>query len=391
MKYNNNLVKINYNNSFERLTDEVKKYKEKNKNANIISLSIGDVSLPITKPIIDKMKEAVEELGNEKTFKGYGAHLGYDFLKRTILDNEYKNFNFDLEEIYISSGTKSDVINILELFDINSKICIFDPTYPIYINGSSILNRNISIIKGYPENDFLPSIPKEKYDIIYMCSPNNPVGIMYPKTYLEKWIKYAKENNSIILYDNVYSNFINDSNKIKSIYEIEGAKEVAIEFRSFSKSISFSGVRCSYYIIPNNIDKNINKIWRKRVINRFNGACYIAQKGALGAYDKEVQKLIDSNIKYYLDNAKYLKETFEKNGFKVWGGVDAPYLWVKIKEKNNSWEEFYFFLEKLNIIIVPGIIFGEEGDNYFRISSLGKREDINKALGRINDYYDKKI
>lgn len=391
VKYNKSLLNISYDNSFERLTDEVNSFKLNNKDKNIISLSIGDVSFPIAKNIAENMHKAVDDLSNMETFKGYGGHLGYNFLKEDILKNEYEIFDFSLEEIYISNGTKSDVINILELFDMESKICVFNPSYPIYTNGATILNRNISLLKTSPDNDFLPDIPKEKYDIIYMCSPCNPIGIAYPKSYLKKWVDYALKNEAIILYDNVYSDFITSKDSVKSIYEISEAKKVAIEFRSFSKTISFSGVRCSYYIIPNDISSDINKIWRKRVINRFNGTDYIAQYGALGIYNEETKKHIDSNIKYYLDNASILKKTFEENGFQVWGGNDSPYLWIKIKDNRTSWEEFYFFLESLGIVIVPGIIFGEIGDDYFRVSSLGKRKDILSAVERINGYYEKEI
>lgn len=390
-KYNNNLFNIKYENSFKRLSDEIAKYKSTNLSNNLISLSIGDVSLPVASPIIDKMKSAVEDLKDEKTFKGYGGYLGYDFLKNAIIDNEYKKFNITPQEIYISDGAKSDTTNILELFDINSKICIADPMYPVYKNGAFVLNRNISILKGKTSNNFLPDIPSEKYDIIYMCSPSNPIGIACSYEYLEKWVKYACSNKSIILYDNVYSDFITSKNCPRSIYEIEDAKKCAIEFRSFSKSLSFTGVRCSYYVIPNDIDKDINSLWKLRTINRFNGASYIAQKGALALYNKEVQEIISSNIKYYLENAKMLKSAFIKCGFKVWGGTDSPYLWVEINDKRTSWEEFYFFLDNLGIIITPGIIFGEAGDNYFRVSSLGKREDVITAIKRISDFYEKEI
>lgn len=389
LKYNDNLLKIKYENSFQRLSDEIGKYNSKS--LPLISLSIGDVSLAIPKPIIDKMKEAVNDLGSETTFKGYGGYLGYDFLKNAIIDNEYKNFNISNDEIYISSGAKSDTTNILELFDINSKICIADPMYPVYKNGAFVLNRNITLLKGNSCNDFLPDVPKEKYNIIYMCSPSNPIGIVYPRGYLEKWVKYANENGSVILYDNVYSDFITSKNSVKSIYEIKDAKKCAIEFRSFSKSLSFTGVRCSYYVIPNDIDDNINKLWKLRTINRFNGASYIAQKGALALYDKEVKDIIKSNIEYYLENAKILKNAFIKCGFKVWGGSDSPYLWVQIKDGKSSFDEFYYFLDNLGIAVTPGIIFGEQGDNYFRVSSLGKREDIITSTKRISDFYEKEI
>ena len=389
VKFNKDLFNIKYKNSFQRLSDEVGKYKEKHPKEGVISLSVGDVSLPVAKPITVKMKEAVDDLGDAKTFKGYGGYLGYDFLKKAIKENEYKDF--DINEIYVSDGAKSDTTSILELFDKDSKICIANPMYPVYSNGAMVLNRNVTLLDAYSENDFLPDIPLDKYDIIYMCSPSNPIGIVYPKDYLQKWVNYALENNSVILYDNVYSSFIRSKDAVKSIYELKNARKVAIEFRSFSKSLSFTGVRCSYYVVPNDIDENINKLWQLRTINRFNGASYIAQKGALATYDKETQKLITSNIDYYLENAQILRNVFLKNGFKVWGGVDSPYLWIQIKDGRTSWEEFFYFLNNLEIVIVPGIIFGSNGDNYFRISSLGKRSDILLAVERIDKLYEKEI
>ena len=232
-------------------------------------------------------------------------------------------------------------------------------------------------------------IPKEKYDFIYICNPSNPLGVSYDKPTLEKWIDYAQKNKAIILYDNVYHSFISDKNIPKSIYDIKDAKKVAIEFRSFSKNASFTGVRCSYFIIPNDIDKEINKLWKKRTINRFNGADYIAQKGAEATFLPEAKKLISENIKYYKDNAKILKNVFKKYKYEISGGTSSPFLWVKNPNNLKSWEVFDFFLKELNIIIIPGIIFGNKGDNYFRISALGKKEDILKAKERIEKYYEK--
>lgn len=389
MKLNNDLSKIKEENEFFTLSEKVRKFKEKNPNCEILSLGIGDVSKPIIKPIIEAMHNAVDDLSSMETFKGYGASTGYDFLKQKILENDYKNMDFSLEEIYISNGTKIDVCSILELFDINSTICIPTPIYPIYKNGAHCLSRNINYLPIYEEDNFVPQVPKEKYDIIYLCSPNNPTGIAYSYEDLKKWVDYAIENNAIILYDNAYNAFINSPNVPKSIYEIEGANKVAIEFRSFSKNISFSGVRCSYYILPNKIYDDINKIWKKRTINRFNGADYIAQKGAEASYTEEAQKEIKGNISDYLNNTKRLKNVFKNLGFTVYGGEDSPFLWVKIKENLNSWEIFDLYLKELNIIIIPGIIFGEKGDKHFRISGLGSREDIEKAIERLEKYYTK--
>ena len=386
-KFNELLLNMEEDNIFKNVSLKVSNYKKNNPDKNVISLGVGDVSKPIVKPIIDAMHDAVDDLSDSNTFKGYGSYYGYDFLKEKILDFEYKEFDFSLDEIYVSNGTKTDSTSILELFDINSKICITDPMYPIYRDGAASLSRNVFLLEM---KDDLPVIPKEKYDIIYICSPNNPMGIAYNRDYLGKWIYYAIKNESIILYDNVYSAFIESSDVPKSIYEIDGAKKVAIEFRSFSKNASFTGVRCSYYIIPKEIKENINSIWKKRTINRFNGADYIAQKGALASFLPDAQELIKENIDYYKNNAKLLRDAFSNFGFHYIGGIDSPYLWVKIKDNKTSWEMFDFFLKELNIIIIPGIIFGKNGDNYFRVSALGKNEDVLEAIRRMGEYYNEK-
>ena len=389
IKLNEQILNLEDKNEFFYISQIVNDYRKNNPDKKVLSLGIGDVSKPIIKPVIDSMHDAVNDLSKEETFKGYGASHGYDFLKSAILDSEYNKFSFTKDELYISNGTKTDSTSILELFDINSKIAIINPLYPIYKNGALCLNRNVSYLTSGEEDGFVPQIPKEKYDIIYICSPNNPTGIAYSKDVLKKWVDYAIENSSVILFDNVYHSFIRSEDIPKSIYEIDGAEKVAIEFRSFSKDISFTGVRCSYYIIPNKIQKGINDVWKKRTINRFNGADYIAQKGALALFDKDAQTQIKENIDYYMNNAKYIKEAFFNLGFKVYGGEDAPFLWVKINNNMNSFEFFKFFLEELNVIITPGIVFGKEGDKFFRVSSLGKRENIEEAIERIKKYYEK--
>lgn len=391
MKINQNLIIPNSNNDFEMVTKKILDYKKKNPNRDIISLGIGDVSRPIINPIIKAMHQAVVDLEKVKTFKGYGLYFGDDSLKQKILENEYKTFGFSKEEIYISNGAKTDTTSILELFDINSKILIPSIMYPIYGIGAKCLNRKIKILNITEKNNFVAEPPKEKYDLIYLCSPSNPIGIAYTYEKLLAWVNYAVKNKSIILYDNVYESFISTPTIPHSIYEIPNAKKVVIEFRSFSKKASFTGIRCSYYIIPNDIDANINKIWKKRVMNRFNGADYIVQKGAEAVYSKESQLLLQKNIDYYKANAFYLKDSFDKLGFKVWGGIDAPYLWIKIENGMTSWEWFDFLLQKLNIIVIPGIIFGEEGDKYFRVSSLGNIDEIKIAIERLKKYYEKEI
>ena len=387
VKINDLIIKMEEENVFSNVTKKINQYKKDHPGVELLSLGIGDVSRPVVKPVIDKMHQAVDDLANMETFKGYNACYGYDFLKEKILENEYQEFKFSNDEIYISNGTKPDCTNILELFDINSRICITNAMYPVYRDGAYCLNRNVNILPVNEGNNFMPDIPKEKYDIIYICSPNNPTGVCYTYDELKKWVDYALKNDSVILYDNVYVPFIESKDVPKSIYEIEGAKKVAIEFRSFSKTASFTGVRCSYYIIPNDIHKDINKYWKKRTINRFNGTDYIAQMGAVATYEEESKLLIKENINYYKENTKRLRNFFIQKGFKVYGGIDSPYIWVRINEKIKSWEFFDLFLNKLNIIIIPGIIFGECGDNYFRVSGFAPKEVIEKAIKRMERYY----
>ena len=389
VKFNNEIINLEENNVFLNVTNRISEYKAKYPDKEILSVGIGDATLPIVKPIISAMHDAVEDLSKIETFKGYNSCFGYDSLKEKILKNEYKEFNFKNDEIYISNGTKTDCTSILELFSIDSRICITNAMYPIYRDGAHCLNRNVSILDVNEENNFIPEIPKEVYDIIYICSPSNPTGICYNYDEIKKWVDYALKNKAIILYDNVYNSFISSKNIPLSIYEIKDARKVAIEFRSFSKIASFSGVRCSYYIIPNDIDKRINKLWKKRTINRFNGADYIAQRGAEAVYSEEAQLLIKENINYYKKNTKKLRASFIKMGFQVYGGIDSPYLWIKIKENIKSWDLFNLYLEKLNIIIIPGIIFGNNGDKYFRVSGFALDSTIDKVIKKLENYYGK--
>lgn len=387
VKINENLKYIESENSFAKVIRLANIYKQEHPDKDVVSLGIGDVTLPIPKKVVEVMKKAIDEQDDKDTFKGYGDSSGYEFLKSTILENEYKNMGFKTSEIYISNGTKTDSTNILELFDIDAKILISDIMYPIYHNAAFCLNRKTYMMPLSEENDFIPEVPQEHYDIIYLCNPNNPIGNAYDYDTLKSWVDYAKKENAIIIYDNVYEDFIHDDLP-HSIYEIPGAKNVAIELKSFSKSLSFSGIRCSYYIIPKEIYEDVNNIWALRTINRFNGVNYITQMGANAFYDKDVQKEVNNNINYYLENAKILKEGFKSIGFSIWGGDNAPYLWVKIKENMTSWEIFDKYLSELNIIITPGIIFGLSGDKYFRISALNTRENTIKAVERIVKYYE---
>jgi LL-diaminopimelate aminotransferase len=344
-----------------------------------VSLGIGDVSFPVVPHVANKMNEAIKrESGSD--FVGYGNYCGIPELIDAIRVNEYPNFSN--EEIYVSDGTKTDSGSILEMFSDDALIGIYNPTYPIYLNGAYSLNKKFELIDC--DSDFNPAVPNKHFDVLYICSPSNPTGINYSMDVLKPIIDYALREDCVIIYDNVYFRFI--KNGVKSIYEVEGARKCAIELRSFSKHASFTGIRCSYYVVPNDLQKDINKFWRLRTVNRFNGASYIAQVGALASFDEEAKKDIDKNIEYYKNNVSYLLDKFSKLGYEVSGGVDAPYVWVKCKDGLNSWEAFERFLNEMEIIIVPGIIFGNKGDGYFRASALGKYEDIVEAMNRIEKY-----
>lgn len=379
IKLNENLKKIENEDSFFKASQKVKEYKEKHPNNKVVSLGIGDVSFPVPKYIAKEMAKAIKKETTSE-YVGYGNYYGIPELRKAIKDNEYPMFSE--EEIYVSDGTKTDCGNILEMLDDNITIGIPNPTYPIYVNSCYSLSKKFVQIAC--DKDFKPIVPDKHLDVIYLCSPNNPVGITYSKEELEKWVKYAVKENALIIYDNVYFKFIQSG--VKSIYEIKGAEKCAIELRSFSKHASFTGIRCSYYVVPNKLSKDINKLWRQRTINRFNGASYIAQVGALASFDPKAQSEINKNIKCYLDNASYLRKSFLSLGYEVHGGENAPYLWIKCKNGLTGWETFDLFLQKLEIVIVPGSIFGTKGKNYFRVSALGKRKDIEEAVERIKKY-----
>ena len=386
---NKELLNIEKENTFSKATRITNEYKLANPNVNIISLGIGDVSKPIVKPIRDAMKKAIDDLGSMDSFKGYGMYYGLEELREAIIVNEYGKYGIIKDEVFVGDGAKSDSTNILELFDKDSTILVSNPIYPIYQNGAFALYHKVYF--GETDENFKMLVPKEKYDIIYLCSPSNPIGNAYTYDELDKWIKYAKENNSVIILDNVYKAFKESKDVPDSIYEIEGSKEVAIELRSFSKDASFTGMRCSYFVIPKDLDKDILNVWKERTINRFNGASYVSQVGALASFTKEAQELIKENIKSYKENTKYLKDSFESLGFEVIGGIDSPYLWVKTKDNMTSWQYFDFFLKKLNIIIIPGEIFGTKGKYNFRVSGLGSIDNSKKAIERIKEYYEKDI
>lgn len=388
MKINKNYLNLEASYLFSTVAQKVKAYSEANPDKSIIKLGIGDVTLPLCKDVISAMSEAVKEMGVKETFKGYGPEQGYDFLKSAIKDY-YKSHNVELEldEIFISDGAKSDLGNILDIFDVDNTVLVQDPVYPVYVDTNVMAGRKILYLNSNEENGFLP-LPdsSQKVDIIYLCSPNNPTGAVYNREQLKLWVDYAKSNNAIILFDAAYECFISDENLPRSIYEIEGAKDCAIEFCSFSKTAGFTGTRCGYTIVPKTLvydDTVLNKLWLRRQTTKFNGVPYIVQKGAAAVFTQNGQKEIMENISYYKENAKIITDALDKLGIWYTGGKNSPYIWLKCPNNMTSWGFFDYLLNNIQVVGTPGAGFGKNGEGYFRLTSFGSRENTVKAMDRL--------
>lgn len=395
---NEDFLNIKNDYLFSMIEEKKKVFKENNPDKKIISLGIGDVSLPLVPTVINAMEKATKEMSKKETFRGYGIVQGYDFLIERILEVEYKKRGINLEknEIFIGGGSKSDLAGVSEIFSRNSKVALMDPVYPAYRDVNIMLGRNdITYLKGTEENNFIPEIPNEHIDIIYLCSPNNPTGTALTKKQLELWVKYAKENNSVIFYDSVYEIFIDDEDIPHSIYEIEGAKEVAVEFRSFSKLAGFTGVRCSFVAIPKDLKLytksgekvELNTLYRRRQSVKFGAAPYITQRAAEAVYSDEGQKEIRENIKYYKENAKYMKQELEKIGFITYGGENSPYIWLKLPNGIDSWQFFDKLLNEVAVVGTPGVGFGKYGEGFFRLTAFSSKEDTKEAIDRITKLF----
>ncbi len=390
---NENFLKLQDSYLFSTIAKKVAKYTEENPDKQIIKLGIGDVTRPIVPACVEAMHKAVDEIGTAEGFKGYGPEQGYDFLRTAIVENDYKTRGVEIEkdEIFVSDGAKCDCGNIVDIFGKGNKVAITDPVYPVYLDTNIMSGREVIYLPVTAENNFVPELPKEKVDMIYLCFPNNPTGTVLTKEELKKWIDYAKENNSVILYDAAYEAFITEENIPHSIYEVEGAKEVAIEFRSYSKTAGFTGVRCAYVVIPKELkgktkdgeEISYNKLWNRRTCTKFNGVSYIVQRAAEATYSEEGRKQIQENINYYLENARIIKQGLEKAGFTCYGGVNSPYVWLKVPDGMTSWEFFDELLEKANVVGTPGSGFGPHGEGYFRLTAFGTKENTQKAIERI--------
>ncbi|MCL2115348.1 MAG: LL-diaminopimelate aminotransferase [Methanobrevibacter sp.] len=390
---NENYLKLENSYLFSTIAKKIEEYQENNPKTEIIKLGIGDVTLPIVPTVVNAVKTAMDEMGDVDKLMGYGPEQGYDFLRERIakIDYEKKGINVTLDEIFVSDGSKSDTGNIGDIFSIANTVAITDPIYPVYLDTNIMAGRKIVYMPSTSENNFVPDLPEEKADMIYLCSPNNPTGEVLKKEELKVWVDYALENKSIILFDGAYESFITEDNIPHSIYEIERAKEVAIEFRSFSKTAGFTGLRCAYTVVPKELKAytksgkkvSINSLWNRRQTTKFNGVPYIIQKGAEAIYSDKGQKEIKDNISYYLENARIIREGLANAGYTVFGGINAPYIWLKVPDNLGSWEFFDKLLHEKGIVGTPGSGFGPNGEGYFRLTAFASRKNTIEAINRI--------
>lgn len=389
MNMNQNYLNLKDSYLFSLIAKKVNEYKEQNPEKEIIRLGIGDVTLPLVPAVTDAMHQAVSEMEKAETFKGYGEEQGYGFLRQAVCSYYLKKgVTLDENEIFISDGAKSDIGNILDIFDRNNRVLIPDPVYPVYVDTNIMAGRKITFLNGNVKNNFLP-LPDEKTqgDIVYLCSPNNPTGAVYTKEQLKLWVDWALENEAVILFDSAYEAFVQDRELPTSIYQIPEAKKCAIEFCSLSKTAGFTGTRCGYTIVPHKLIRNgisINNLWLRRQTTKFNGVSYVVQRGAEAVFTEQGFMQIRENINYYMDNARIITNALSKLDIWLTGGNNSPYIWLKCPNDMSSWEFFDLLLNDYNIVGTPGAGFGENGEGFFRLSAFGKKENIIKAMKRFS-------
>ena len=403
---NDNYLKLPGSYLFAEIGRRVAAYKEAHPEADIIRLGIGDVTQPLPPACLKAMHEAVDEMGSAETFRGYGPEQGYTFLTEAILKNNYEPYglHFGTDEIFVSDGSKSDCGNIQEIFGLTDKVAITDPVYPVYLDTNVMAGRTgtlqsdghfegVTYLPCTAENNFSPELPKEHVDMIYLCCPNNPTGTTLSHAELKKWVDYAKKEDAVILFDAAYAAYITEDNVPRTIYEIEGAAEVAIEFRSFSKTAGFTGTRCGYTIIPKGVTGkaadgsrvDFNRLWNRRHTTKFNGTAYIVQRGAAAIYTEEGKAQVKEIIAYYMENARLIREGLKATGIDAYGGINAPYIWLKTPHAMPSWDFFDKLLTEVNIVGTPGAGFGPCGEGYFRLTAFGDRENTLRAVERIKN------
>lgn len=398
IKINDNFNMLPSSYLFAEINRRIAAYQEQHSDAKIIRMGIGDVTRALPRVATRAMHEAVDELASAKTLKGYGPEQGYAFLREKIVEHDYAPIGVKLDpsEVFVSDGAKSDTANIVDLFSNEVKIAITDPVYPVYVDSNALAGRagvydaksgrwsNLVYLPCNRENNFVPALPSEKVDLIYLCYPNNPTGTTLTREQLKVFVDYARANDALILFDAAYEAFIREDDVPRSIYEIEGALECAIEFRSYSKTAGFTGVRCGYTVVPKALPCGLNGHWGRRQTTKFNGASYISQRGAEAIYSPEGQLEVNANINYYLENARIIREALEKAGIEHYGGVSSPYIWLKTPDSHpSSWDYFSFLLERKQIVGTPGVGFGQEGEGYFRLSAFSTREATSEAMQRI--------
>jgi len=402
---NDNFIKIPATYLFSEIAKRVNQHKEANPDAHIIRMGIGDVSLPLPDASVDAMIKAAEEQRHADTFRGYGPEQGYAFLRDAIVANDFaaKGLSIEADEIFVSDGAKSDTGNIGDIFSVNNRVAITDPSYPVYVDTNAMGGRagepneqnvwsNLVYLPCNVANNFVPQLPTEKVDLIYLCYPNNPTGTTLTHAQLKVWVDYAKANNAIIFFDAAYEAFITEENVPHSIYEIEGATEVALEFRSFSKTAGFTGTRCGYTVVPkavmafaeNGEKVALNKLWNRRHSTKFNGTSYVVQRAAEATFSPEGKKQVKALIEFYTENARIIREGLEKAGYTIYGGKNAPYVWAKAPEGMGSWEYFDYLLKEKNIVTTPGAGFGLSGEGFVRFSAFGSREATIEAMKRLS-------
>ncbi len=388
MNINENYLNLEESYLFSTVAKKVNEFIQNNPDKKVIRLGIGDVTLPLCKVVIEAMHKAVDEMAKKETFRGYGPEQGYDFLREKV-QGYYKKRNVELEldEIFISDGAKSDLGNILDIFSKDNVVLVPDPVYPVYVDTNIMAGRKVIFANANEENGFLP-LPdnNQKADIIYICSPNNPTGAVYNREQLKKWVDYAIKNNAIILFDAAYECFISDESLPRSIFEIEGAKNCAIEFCSLSKTAGFTGTRCGYTIVPKLLGK-LNKFWLRRQTTKFNGVPYIIQRGAEAVFTEKGLDEIKENINYYKENAKIISETLDRCNIWHVGGKHSPYIWLKCPNNMKSWEFFDLLLEKIQVVGTPGSGFGKNGEGFFRLTSFGSKENTIEAMKRFEEAF----
>ncbi|MDT8901520.1 LL-diaminopimelate aminotransferase [Anaeroselena agilis] len=401
---NENYLKLPGSYLFAEIGRRVAAFKAANPEANVIRLGIGDVTRPLPSAVIEAMHAAVDEMAKSESFRGYGPEQGYSFLIEKIIENDYaaRGIKLDTDEVFVSDGAKSDVGNIQEIFGVGNTVAITDPVYPVYLDTNVMAGRTgalggdgrfegIVYLPCTAENGFLPALPAVKVDMVYLCVPNNPTGTALPKAELKKWVDWAKANKAVIIYDSAYEAYIREPEVPHSIYEVEGAKEVAIELRSFSKTAGFTGTRCAYTVVPKTVmgytkageAQQLNKMWNRRQTTKFNGVPYVVQKGAEAVYSPAGKEQVKATVDYYMTNAAIIREGLKSAGLEAYGGVNAPYIWLKTPNNLDSWAFFDKLLGEANIVGTPGSGFGPSGEGYFRLTAFGNRETTEEAISRI--------